>query len=209
MDSVIAPREQTAGQVTFSIESFAQQVRAACAQAELLLIFDHFEDLVIMFERGGQDTQRRLIDMLLSLLCDETLRIKCLFIFREDYLGRINELLVPCPDRFLSSLPLRAPDAGELEHIIRGPFTQYPGYYDPEITPSLAQRLLTALAGHFESGDISLAEVQTVCLRLWQSKQPDVALDARQLHGILEDYLKRRARCAGPGHERDRDRAIE
>jgi WD40 repeat protein len=189
LDSVIAPSEQPSSQVAFSIECFEQQVRAACAQTELLLVFDHFEDLVVLFERSGQDTRDRLVDMLLGLLCEQTLQIKLLFIFREDYLGWIKELLAPCPDRFVSSLRLRRPDANELEHIIRGPFTQYPGYYDPEITPSLARRLLTLLAEHFEAGDVGLAEVQTVCLRLWQSKQPDVALDARQLHGILEDYL--------------------
>ena len=54
--------------------------------------------------------------------------------------------------------------------------------------PSLS-RLVTVLAERFGAGDISLSEVQTVCLRLWQSKNPEALLAEKGPQGLLEDYL--------------------
>ena len=36
---------------------------------------------------------------------------------------------------------------------------------------------------------LSLSEVQTVCLRLWQSDSPEALLEAKGPQGLLEDYL--------------------
>jgi WD40 repeat protein len=189
LDSVLALHDENP-QVVFSVENFEQKVRAACEHSELLLVFDHFEDVVVLFDEvDGEVARRRLIDMLVDFLRDESLRVKLLFVFREDYLGWINELLAACPDRFLGSLRLRTPKTGELEQIIRGPFEQYPGHYALEVAPSWTQQLLTMLAERFGVGDVILSEVQTVCLRLWQSEKPELLLDTRRLKGILEDYL--------------------
>jgi WD40 repeat protein len=190
LDSSLAPHGDSASQIAFSIVSFERQVRAACEDRELLLIFDHFEDIVVLFDGvESEEARERVIWMLIGFLCEDSLRVKLLLVFREDYLGRITELLAACPDRFLSSLPLRTPKAEALERVIRGPFEHYPGHYDPELTPSLAQALLSLLAERFEAGDVSLSEIQTVCLRLWQSEKPQVLLVSRELKGILEDYL--------------------
>ena len=48
---------------------------------------------------------------------------------------------------------------------------------------------MTVLAQRFGAGDISLSEMQTVCLRLWQSDYPEALLAEKGLHGLLEDYL--------------------
>jgi WD40 repeat protein len=53
----------------------------------------------------------------------------------------------------------------------------------------LVQRLLGLLAERFGAGEVSLSEVQTVCLRLWQSEEPQMLLESREPQGILEDYL--------------------
>jgi len=36
---------------------------------------------------------------------------------------------------------------------------------------------------------MSLSEVQTVCLRLWQAERPEWLLNTTGLQGILEEYL--------------------
>jgi hypothetical protein len=36
---------------------------------------------------------------------------------------------------------------------------------------------------------VSLSEVQTVCLRLWQADDPDTLLASKGVQGLLEDYL--------------------
>ncbi len=190
LDSVLAPQDESAPRVVFSVEVFEQQVRAACKHHQLLLVFDHFEDIIALFEEANAEgAKRRLVKMLVGLLRDELLPVKLLFIFREDYLGKIKELLAACPNLIDQSLRLPPPKPDELQRIIRGPFEQYPGYYTPEISPGLTQQLRAALTERFGVGDMSLSEVQTVCLRLWQSERPEWLLNTRGLQGILEDYL--------------------
>jgi WD40 repeat protein len=190
VESSLVGHDASASQLAFSIASFERRVRAACAHRELLLVFDHFENVIVLFDGIElEDARRRLIKVLVGLLRDDTLKVKLLLVFREDYLGWIMELLVACPDRFLSRLRLQAPGADALEQIIRGPFEQYPGRYAPEFSPSLVQRLLGLLAERFGAGEVSLSEVQTVCLRLWQSEEPQMLLESRKPQGILEDYL--------------------
>jgi len=189
-ESSLVGHDEGALQLAFSIASFERRVRAACAHHELLLVFDHFENIIVLFDRVElEGARQRLIDVLVGLLHDDTLKVKLLLVFREDYLGWITELLAACPDRFLGDLRLRAPGADALERIICGPFEQYPGHYDPELAPSLVQCLLSLLAERFGAGEVSLSEVQTVCLRLWQSEEPQMLLESREPQGILEDYL--------------------
>jgi hypothetical protein len=134
VESSLVGHDEGASQLASSIASFERRVRAACAHHELLLVFDHFENVIVLFDGVElQDARRRLMKVLVGLLHDDTLKVKLLLVFREDYLGWITELLAACPDRFLSHLRLQAPGANALERIIRGPFEQYPGHYDPEL----------------------------------------------------------------------------
>jgi WD40 repeat protein len=199
LGSALATGGGDARRATFSIEGFAQRVRAAAAAGlDLLLIFDHFEDVVVLFDDAPQGVRRRLVAMLIELLRDEMLTVKLLLVFREDYLGWMSELLATCPERHLGDLRLHTPDTSELGQIIRGPFERFPGHYRREIEPALARRLTEMLATKFELGDVSLAEVQTVCLRLWQSVDPELLLQTRGPQGILEDYLNEELDALSP-----------
>jgi WD40 repeat protein len=190
LGSVLAPQDESAPRVVFSVEVFEQQVRAACEHHPLLLVFDHFEDIVALFEKAeAEDANRRIVKMLIRLLREESLPVKLLFVFREDYLGSIKELLAACPDLIDNSLRLSPPKPAELQRIIRGPFERYPGHFTPELSMSLAEQLRAALGERFGAGDMSLSEVQTVCLRLWQSERPEWLLKTKHPQGILEDYL--------------------
>ena len=145
--------------------------------------------MLTLFEApGAAETQQRLVELIVALL-REPLPVKLLFAFREDYLGKVKQLLAACPELVDQALRLTPPAANTLPTIIRGPFEHYPGQFARELLPGLAERLRTMLEERFGAGDLSLSEVQTVCVRLWQADEPEALLAARGVQGLLEDYL--------------------
>ncbi|MEA2233112.1 MAG: hypothetical protein QOD83_2928 [Solirubrobacteraceae bacterium] len=122
-------------------------------------------------------------------LLREQLPLKLLFAFREDHLGRVKQLLAARPELIDQALRLGPPPADALETIIRGPFQRHPGHFRSELDAALAERLEAVLAERFGTGDVSLSEVQTVCLRLWQSPDPQALLADKGAQGLLEDEL--------------------
>ena len=175
--------------VVLSVEAFEERVREACGSQRLLLVFDQFEELLTLFEDPAiEAAQQRIVELLVGLL-REPLPVKLLFAFREDYLGRVKQLLGSVPELVDQALRLGPPTADALPTIIRGPFERYPGHFAREFDDALVERLRAALAQRFGAGDLSLSEVQTVCLRLWRADDPQGVLAARGVQGILEDYL--------------------
>ena len=186
---VLAPESDGASRVVLSIADFEARVRAATKEHRPLLVFDQFEEVLTLFEGADAIESRRVLAAMIARLAREPLPVKLLFVFREDYLGRIKQLLAACPELVDHALRLGAPSADELETIIRGPFERFPGRFGRELDPALVQRLRAALAERFGLGEVSLSEVQTVCLRLWQSSDPAALLAAKGVQGILEDDL--------------------
>jgi hypothetical protein len=187
--SQLAPGDDRSARIVLSVQEFAQRLRATCVSHRPLIVFDQFEEIVTLFEdAGAHAAQQRIVDLLVALQ-REPLPIKFLFAFREDYLGKVKQLLAACPELVDQALRLAAPTAEALPAIIRGPFERYPGHFAREIGPDFAERVRTALAERFGAGDLSLSEVQTVCLRLWQSSEPEALLADRGVQGLLEDYL--------------------
>ena len=169
--------------------SSSERVREAALEHQPLIVFDQFEELLTLFDEAHAAAARAaLVEMILRLL-REPLAVKLLFSFREDHLGRVKQLLAA--SRRSSTRPCASapPSADALTTIIRGPFDRFPGHFARELEPELAQRLATALADRFGSGDVSLSEVQTVCLRLWRSPDPEALLAAKGVQGLLEDEL--------------------
>ncbi|MDP8907966.1 MAG: hypothetical protein M3N47_02365, partial [Chloroflexota bacterium] len=183
---VLAPDDED-GQVVLSIADFEQAVRDASREHQPLIIFDQFEELLTLFE-DDPVSRTALAEMIVRLLRD-SLPVKLLFAFREDYLGRVKQLLHARPELVDQALRLGPPPAESLQTIIRGPFERHPRHFKRELEPKLAERLEGALAERFGSGEVSLSEVQTVCLRLWQSPDPDALLAAKGVQGLLEDEL--------------------
>jgi WD40 repeat protein len=189
LPSAFAPEGDTSPLHVVSCDDFAQKVRETATAGRPLLVFDQFEELVTLFE--GTDAQRSqdcIVEMLSGLL-REGVSAKLLFVFRDDYLARIKSLLAAAPELVDQALWLRPPSAGALPKIIRGPFEEYPGHFDPELDPTLCDRLHGVLVDRFGSGEVSLSEVQTVCLRLWRADDPAALLETRGVQGLLEDYL--------------------
>ena len=189
LPSVLALDDESSARTVLAMNVFEERVCAAGERNRLLLIFDQFEEIVTLFDEAGtHDAQQRLVELLVRLLRG-SLPVKVLLSFREDYLGRVKELLSACPELIDQALRIAPPAAEALPTIIRGPFERYPGHFARPLAPALADRLVTVLEERFGTGDISLSEVQTVCLRLWQSDNPEALLAEKGPQGLLEDYL--------------------
>jgi WD40 repeat protein len=191
LPSVLVAENEESPTVVFAARVFEQRVRAACEQGgRLLLIFDHFEEIVTLFEEPPAGAaQRQIVELLVTLIRDRQLPVKVVLVFREDYLGRVKELLAECPELIDGSLRLSPPRQAALAKIIRGPFERYPGHFSPELSLELSERLRLVLGERFGAGKVSLSEVQAICLRLWEADEPEELLAVRNLQGLLEDHL--------------------
>jgi WD40 repeat protein len=190
LPSVLVDEHAGSSRVVLSIAQFEQRVRSASQEHRPLIVFDQFEEILTLFDDADAHAScRALIEMIVGLMGEEALPVKLLFAFREDYLGKVRQLLAARPELVDQALRLGPPASDTLTTIIRGPFEQFPGAYERELDPALAQRLHALLAQRFGSGEVSLSEVQTVCLRLWQSPDPDALLADKGVQGLLEDDL--------------------
>jgi WD40 repeat protein len=188
---VLAPEHTGSSRVVMSMVEFEQRVHAVADEHQPLLVFDQFEEILTLFDDADDATaglRPALAEMIVRLL-REALPVKLLFVFREDYLGRVKQLLSSRPELVDQALRLGAPSADALETIIRGPFERFPGRFERELEPALARRVRSALAERFGTGEVSLSEVQIVCLRLWRSSDPEALLAGNGVQGLLEDEL--------------------
>jgi hypothetical protein len=163
-----------------------------------LLIFDQFEELITHFEesvrgdklRASREAQEAIITTIVELIQDETLPIKVLFVFREDYLAKLNKVFAHTPDLTDQFVRLVPPDAGALGEIIRKPLERFPGVFGGHFTSELIDEVAKDIARKNEGTPISLSEVEIACLRLWQSKDPQTLFEqSKGVQGLLEGYL--------------------
>ncbi len=190
-----------------------------------LLIFDQFEELVTLFEPSNtvvdlsslteqkdiddalrartaalakmQEVQQAIIDLLVRLVQDETLKLKLLFVFREDYLAKLNILFKRVPDLLDQYLRLLPPHPESVTKIIRAPFERLPGVFvnrkpdgiGTEISQSLAEKITSKFIERSGGGALNLSELEIVCRRLWESKNPESLFAQKQIAGVLEDYF--------------------
>jgi WD40 repeat protein len=184
---ILAPEDGDSARVVLSIAEFEARLRAASRESQMLVVLDQFEELFTLFDEFDA-TRHALAGMIAGLLRDP-IAVKLLFVFREDYLGRVKQLLTACPELVDQALRLGPPPPATLRTIVRGPFERHPGHFQRELGPDLALRLEAALAERFGTGEVSLSEVQTVCLRLWRAADPSALLQAKGVQGLLEDEL--------------------
>ena len=194
-DTDVLPSPLTSGdagpgaRTVLSIAEFRERVSVASERHRSLLILDQFEEIVTLFEAGdGAEIRSRLVALFVDLVRG-SLPVKVLFSFREDYLGRIKELLADCPELVDQALRLATPAPDTLARIIRGPFDEHHGHFSPELSPEVCAQLVAKLESRFSAGELSLSEVQIVCLRLLRAEDPGALLQEREPQGLLEDYL--------------------
>jgi conflict system STAND superfamily ATPase len=200
-----------------SLEDFYQRLdmlgKVANRGPRPLLIFDQFEEFITLFEealRGGEtsdakraqaevpEVQQSVLDTLTRLMEDEALPVKLLFVFREDYLAKLNRLFESCPDLLNQYVRLLPPRVEEAKTIIRAPFLsedlkrnfigEATGKGGKEIPEELAQDIATQLQERSESGFINLSELQIVCRKLWESPSPVEFFEEK--HGNIQEILE-------------------
>jgi len=180
-----------------SAAALSERLRALPEGRRPLLIFDQFEEFATLFEdaprgdavRQAQEAQEAILKVIVELLRDASLPVKLLFVFREDYLAKLNKLVVLFPDLSDQYLRLTPPATSALRQIIRGSFEQYPGHFGKELSEDLTRQLGEAIEERSESGKLNLSEVQIACLELWKSGNPEELFQRRGVRGLLEDYL--------------------
>ena len=211
-------KDETTASFDISIEAFMSRLlefKSAGTQRRgfgesPILIFDQFEEFITLFEetmRGEQtqqaveaaECQKKILDCLVELIKDEELPIKLLFVFREDYLAKLNILFEHVPkllDQYVRLLP---PHTKDLKKIIRAPFEKEelrrefvksePAQAHSELTPELAGEIAAELAHRSEGGRVNLSELQIVCRKLWESSDPGSLFRTEGIQGLLEEYL--------------------
>jgi predicted AAA+ superfamily ATPase len=175
-----------------------------------ILLFDQFEEFITLFEEAQRgehnqqaveaaECQKKILDSLVTLIRDEELPIKILFVFREDYLAKLNILFEHCPkllDQYLRLLP---PHVEKLKQIIRAPFEKEElrsqfvksgtGEGHSELTEELAEEIAAELAKRSEGKRVNLSELQIVCRKLWESADPVSLFKNEGIQGLLEQYM--------------------
>jgi WD40 repeat protein len=170
-----------------------------------LLIFDQFEEFITLFEEAPESrekfaeatqAQNTLLDFFRDLLRDETMPVKLLFVFREDYLAKLSRLFALVPNLRDQHVRLIFPDSSVLKKLIRGPFISEipPEHFGHIISEELANKLCAALDERSEGGTINLTEVQIACLSLWRDPKMESLFDATPnraevVQKLLEGHL--------------------
>ncbi len=188
------PAAPSDGRLVLAAREFVSVATAAADRGRILLVFDQFEELVTLFGEvvDGTETQRRVIDAVVRLLRSRDVRVKLLFVFREDYLANLEPLLAEQPELTDQSLRLVSPPVECASEIIRAPFERYPRAFGRELSPEFARVIAASLAERGQGRVLNLSELQVVCHRIVKAEDPRALFDARGVEGLLEEFLDER-----------------
>jgi WD40 repeat protein len=181
-----------------------------------LLIFDQFEEWTTLVQDaslGGKGeearaAQRRIAEVILSLVRDRGLPVKVMLALREDYLGTLTPLVDEFPDFTDSYVRLQALSGDDILEMVCGPFTK--GGYPHAIPEELAKTIRDEFVRKSSGGPIRSTEVQIVCERLYfdvaEGDTWGAAYVRREgVQGILEGHLEGRLSRLPPAA---RDQAV-
>jgi WD40 repeat protein len=182
------------GRLVVGANAFPAAVDAATAHGRVVLVFDQFEELITLFDEASASpgAQPRVVDAIVRILRDRDVRVKMVFVFREDYLASLEPLLAELPELADQSLRLVLPPVDSAREIIRVPFERFAEAFPRELTPELAGRIAASLSRRSRGTGLNLSELQVVCRRLWEADDPAALLAARGVEGLLEDFLNER-----------------
>lgn len=198
LESGLIPGTIGASESTLTDAELAEALSGTPPGKRRLLVFDQFEEIVTRFEESSKtasddkDTQAvrsRIIARIESILDSDSLAVKLLFVFREDYMAPIRSLLSRRPEVFRQYYWLRAPSTGKTQAIVEGPLQL--SQFNDRLQKFPVQELVAQLNSNARKGSVNLTDLQIACLELWRSKDPTQVLDNRKVNGLIEDYLSR------------------
>ena len=192
-------------------ENAGELLLAARSTPRPLLIFDQFEEFITLFEEAQRvgtpeetrlaiaqvpAAQQEILATLVDLIQDDTLPVKLIFSFREDYLAKLSILFDRCPELLDQSQRLLPPGIDALAQIIRAPFIdpslrahflQQKGE-GSELSETLARKIAHELGRRSKGDTANLTELQIVCQRLWQASDPEKMFEQDGIEGLLKGY---------------------
>lgn len=196
-----------------SLEDFREQLdrlrlKRRVDEPRPLLIFDQFEEFITLFEDTSSGStapskdapstiQGNILTVLTSILQDESLPVKLLFVFREEYLAKLNILFKAAPELLDQYVRLLPPRVEEAQEIILAPFAdeEVKGKFAEKINrvrdlEHLAKQIATQIQQRSENGFINLTELQIVCRKLWDSRDPAKYFETHNsdIQKVLEGY---------------------
>ncbi|WP_426293340.1 WD40 repeat domain-containing protein [Dyadobacter endophyticus] len=149
-----------------------------------VIIFDQFEEFITLFEdrRSNRNKllasandnkifQAELINFFRECYYNKELSVKFLFSFREDYLANLSKLFRAIPDLRDHSLRIKAIDKGDLEKIIKCPFSENERrlYYQNSLTEKDTNLLTRKFHDFFSDKEPNLTDVQIVCQYVFET----------------------------------------
>ncbi|AWA29887.1 hypothetical protein HYN48_07240 [Flavobacterium magnum] len=142
-----------------------------------VFIFDQFEELITLFEEMGGTTtdgeltpadrrkfQKDIIELFREVYYNRSLRMKFIFVFREDYLAKFSRLFMAIPDLKDHTLRIKSIPCQDIHQIVACPFTgENLGRFPNPFTESFMVALEAKLNAHFDDDYAVLTDVQIVC----------------------------------------------
>jgi hypothetical protein len=197
LPSILVNEQDEHEHVVLSLADLTSKLQNLPPGIRPLLIFDQFEEVVTLFEEAPGKLQRsetirlqeEIFKLLQSVLRDHSLPVKLLLVFREDYFAKLTKLFEMCPELPDQYLRLKPPSTSSASNIIRGPFKKHSWPTGSVISAELAKAVGDAITDQSSDGTLNLSELQIVCLKLWQSENPELDFSEKEVHGLLAEYL--------------------
>ena len=164
-----------------------QVLKQQLAGKDIILIFDQFEEF---FSGPATELRQKFITILVELLRIESLKIKMVFVIREDHLAEMNALKSVFPDIFVNEYRLLKLSPVQATRAITEPSRQL----NYEIEDAL---VTTVLADLSDDDSIDPPQLQIVCDALFDFRNSSFLISLssyQQLGGaakILSEYLDR------------------
>ena len=164
-----------------------QVLKQGLAGKDIILIFDQFEEF---FSGPATELRQKFITILVELLRIESLKIKMVFVIREDHLAEMNALKSVFPDIFVNEYRLLKLSPVQATRAITEPSRQL----NYEIEDAL---VTTVLADLSDEDSIDPPQLQIVCDALFDFRNSSFLISLssyQQLGGaakILSEYLDR------------------
>jgi WD40 repeat protein len=206
-------------QITVSFEDFKEKILAqkydtsgthADEHPVPVLIFDQFEELITLFEEASKkpaaeselsfedkkQLQAELIEFFRVCYYNPDLRVKFLFIFREDYLAKFSRLIRAIPELISHTLRIKAISKEDIHDIIKSPFATEDGKrsYPKILTEAELSFLAEKLKQYFDEDDAILTEIQIACQCVYelpeQERQILFSNKAQEAHNPIEHLIK-------------------
>jgi tetratricopeptide (TPR) repeat protein len=211
LPSRFIPSIDTPERVQISCREFLEALKAPSDDQEVpLLIFDQFEELVTLFEVNPKDpaeieeaqyARDEIHRLICELLLSNTLRVKLVFAFRDDYLARLTPLFSKIPNLLDQTVQLPPPRIELLRQIVRGPFMPSPergltgNDFGNELSEEVATKIEEGIRKSQPAGVLNLSEVQTLCLALWRQpkRREELLRPAADTAAILRKIIESEA----------------